>query len=48
MLKDAGFCDIRVCGELSQDAPREGEQRIFLTARADVHKLTNNEEYIHE
>lgn len=48
MLEDAGFCDIRVCGELSQDAPREGEQRIFLTARADVHKLTNNEEYIHE
>ena len=48
MLKDAGFCDIRVCGELSQDAPHEGEQRIFLTARADIHKLTNNEEYIHE
>lgn len=32
-LKEAGFVDICVYGELSLDAPSEMEQRIFITAR---------------
>ena len=32
MLKNAGFSDIRIFGELTLDAPTEGEQRIFISA----------------
>lgn len=32
-LKEAGFADIRRYGELKMRAPKEGEQRIFFTAR---------------
>ena len=33
MLKEAGFTDIEVCGELTEQAPREGEERVFFLAR---------------
>ncbi len=32
-LKDAGFEDIHICGEMRRDAPREGDMRIHYTAR---------------
>lgn len=32
-LEEAGFCDIRMHGELSMRAPREEAERIFLSAR---------------
>lgn len=32
-LEKAGFCDINVYGELRFEAPAEGEQRIFITAK---------------
>ena len=32
-LEEAGFADVRVYGEFSLDAPKENEQRIFITAR---------------
>lgn len=35
MLERAGFVDIRTWGELKMRPPRDGEQRIFFTARKD-------------
>ncbi len=32
-LVAAGFTDVRIFGELTLEAPRENEQRIFITAR---------------
>lgn len=34
-LREAGFTDIRRYGELKMRAPKEGEQRIFFTARKE-------------
>ena len=31
-LKDAGFGDIRIYGDMVRRSPREGEQRIYFTA----------------
>lgn len=35
MLEEAGFTDIRTFGELKMRPPRDGEPRIFFTARKD-------------
>jgi ubiquinone/menaquinone biosynthesis C-methylase UbiE len=37
-LKEAGFTRIRVYGDLSFDAPRAGEQRIYFSARKGIVK----------
>ena len=34
-LREAGFVDVRRYGELKLRAPREGEQRVFLSARKE-------------
>ena len=33
MLSDAGFCDIQIYGDLSDSAPTDGEERVFITAK---------------
>ena len=38
LLRAAGFCQIRRCGELKFRAPAEGEQRVFLAARKEREK----------
>ncbi|MGN1014379.1 MAG: class I SAM-dependent DNA methyltransferase [Butyricicoccus sp.] len=35
LLRDSGFVDIEVRGELSDDPPSEDEERIFILARAN-------------
>ena len=37
-LKDAGFCRIRVYADKLFEAPREGEQRIYFSARKGIRK----------
>ena len=31
-LEEAGFADVRTCGDMVRRSPREGEQRIYFTA----------------
>lgn len=33
MLKNAGFCDIKICGDMRFDAPEETEERIYFVAK---------------
>lgn len=35
MLRQAGFSQIRIFGELKMRPPVDGEQRVFFTARKD-------------
>ena len=37
-LKEAGFCRIAVYGDRRLDAPRAGEQRIYIKARKGIRK----------
>ena len=37
-LKEAGFCDIKVYADRRFEAPREGEQRIYFSARKGKRK----------
>ena len=37
-LKEAGFTHIRVYGDRRMEAPREGEQRIYIKARKGKRK----------
>ena len=39
-LRQAGFQDVRLYGNLKMRAPKEGEDRIFLVARKDPHMTT--------
>jgi hypothetical protein len=36
LLKETGFVDIEVRGELSDNLPAEGEERIFIIANANL------------
>ncbi len=36
MLAEAGFRDVKTFGDRKMRPPKEGEQRIFFTARKDA------------
>lgn len=43
LLQLAGFEDIRICGELTDAPPQEGEQRVFFIARANYEEKSDDQ-----